>query len=348
MARFRVLVTGGAGFIASNFLHYLLADRPSWEVVNLDLLTYAGNLENLQAMEGHKQYRFVRGSIADKGLVDRLFQEEGFDLVVNFAAESHVDRSILDAAPFIETNIAGTQVLLEAARRHATPRFVQISTDEVYGSIARGSFTEESPLQPNSPYAASKAAADLLCRAYFRTYGLPVIVTRSSNNYGPYQFPEKLIPLMIKSARQGKPLPVYGRGENVRDWLFVRDNCRAIVAVCEGGRIGEVYNIGGEEERQNIEVVELICEFVARELKKDAADLRSLITYVQDRPGHDFRYGLDCGKIRRELGWQPETGFSEGLKKTVHWYLTHDEWLERLISGAYLNYYARIYEQGWR
>jgi dTDP-glucose 4,6-dehydratase len=255
MKTMKLLITGGAGFIGSNFIRYILREHPDWQVVNLDKLTYAGNLLNLKDIEGNPHYKFVKGDIADRELVDKLFREEEFDAVVNFAAESHVDRSILDASPFIETNVKGTQVLLEAARQYAVDRFIQISTDEVYGSLGEtGKFTEESPLQPNSPYAASKAAADMLCRAYHKAYGLPIVITRSSNNYGPYQFPEKLIPLMIRNAILGKELPVYGEGKQVRDWLYVEDNCRAIALVLERGRIGEIYNIGGGCEKRNIEV----------------------------------------------------------------------------------------------
>ncbi|MGC9019578.1 MAG: dTDP-glucose 4,6-dehydratase, partial [Candidatus Bipolaricaulaceae bacterium] len=259
----KLLVTGGAGFIGSNFIRHILKEHPDWHVVNLDKLTYAGNLANLKDVEADPRYSFVKGDIANRELVDKLFREGKFDVVVNFAAESHVDRSILDPSPFIETNIKGTQVLLEAARTYPVKRFIQISTDEVYGSLGEtGKFTEESPLRPNSPYAASKAAADLLCRAYHKAYGIPVIITRSSNNYGPYQFPEKLIPLMIRNALLGKPLPVYGEGENVRDWLYVEDNCRAIDLVLQKGRTGEVYNIGGSCEKRNIEVVEMICKIL--------------------------------------------------------------------------------------
>ena len=339
----KLLVTGGAGFIGSNFVRYVLKERPGWRLVNLDKLTYAGNLENLKDVEGLPGYRFVRGDISDRKLVDELFSEERFDAVVNFAAETHVDRSILDPSPFLTTNVQGTQVLLEAARKYKVERFLQISTDEVYGSLGReGTFTEESPLLPNSPYAASKASADLLCRAYHRTYGLPVVITRSSNNYGPYQFPEKLIPLMTLNALEGRPLPVYGRGENVRDWLYVEDNCRAIALVLEKGKEGEVYNIAGGEERRNIEVVERICELVAERTGKDEGEVRSLITFVEDRPGHDFRYALTCEKVRN-LGWSPEVTFDLGLERTVDWYIANREWVERVRSGEYMRYYDKVY-----
>ncbi len=344
----KLLVTGGAGFIGSNFIRYVLRENPDWGIVNLDKLTYAGNLENLKDVETHPRYRFVRGDIADREFINELFQQEHFDVVVNFAAESHVDRSILDASPFLETNVKGTQVLLEAAKTYGIQKFVQISTDEVYGSIKEGQFTETSPLRPSSPYSASKAAADLLCMAYYKTFGVPVVITRSSNNYGPYQFPEKLIPLMIRNALQGQLLPVYGTGENVRDWLYVEDNCKAITLVVEQGRIGEVYNIGGGEERKNIEIVMLLCELVAEKMGKSSEDLKKLITFVKDRPGHDFRYALDSTKIQNELGWSPSVSLEEGLSRTVDWYLQNREWIERVVSGEYREYYSRVYEQGWR
>lgn len=344
----KLLVTGGAGFIGSNFIRHILREHPEWQVVNLDKLTYAGNLANLKDVEDNPRYRFVRGDIADRELVEKLFQEEKFDVVVNFAAESHVDRSILDSSPFIETNVKGTQVLLEAARQHLVKRFVQISTDEVYGSLgSEGKFTEESPLLPNSPYAASKAAADLLCRAYYKAYGIPVIITRSSNNYGPYQFPEKLIPLMIRNALHKKPLPVYGKGENVRDWLYVEDNCRAIDLVLQKGRVGEVYNIGGDCEKRNIEVVELICDVLAEKLNRPN-EFKKLIIFIKDPRGaaHDFRYALDCTKIKEELGWKLQVSFEEGMSQTVNWYLENQDWVESVITGEYQDYYRRVYGDG--
>jgi dTDP-glucose 4,6-dehydratase len=345
-----ILISGGVGFIGSNFIRYALKAYPDWQIVNFDKLTYAGNLANLTDVEDHARYRFVHGDIADRSLITQLFRHEEskkFDVVVNFAAESHVDRSIFDATPFIETNVKGTQVLLEAAREYQVERFVQISTDEVYGSIIDGRFTEESPLQPNSAYAASKAAADLLCRAYHKTYGLPVIITRSSNNYGPYQFPEKLVPLMIWNALTSKTLPVYGEGKNVRDWLYVEDNCRAIALVLQKGRVGEVYNIGGSEERRNFEIVKMICELMSERLRKPLSELEALIAFVKDRPGHDYRYALDSTKITNELSWKPSMGLEEGLARTIDWYLQNQEWVRQVVSGEYQEYYARVYERGW-
>lgn len=314
----RFLVTGGAGFIGSNFIHYVLGQHPDWEIVNLDKLTYAGNLANLKDIESAPRYRFVKGDIADRELVDQLLGE-GLDVIIHFAAESHVDRSILDPSPFIETNVRGTQVLLEGAKRHQVQRFIQVSTDEVYGSLGEeGKFTEESPLAPNSPYAASKAAADHLCRAYYRTYGLPVIITRCSNNYGPYQFPEKLIPLTIINAIEGKPVPLYGDGLNVRDWIFVEDHCRALDMIIQRGRIGEVYNIGGDNERANLDLVRYLLDIMGQP--------QNLITFVADRPGHDQRYALDTTKIRKELGWEPKYPLEKALRDTLNWYLENRWW----------------------
>ena len=331
----RLLITGGAGFIGSNFVRYILQKHPDWQVVNLDRLTYAGNLENLKDVKNDSRYRFILGDIADREPMDKLFGQ-GFDVVVNFAAESHVDRSILDASPFIRTNVQGPQVLLEGARQHRVKLFLQVSTDEVYGSLgAEGKFNEESPLLPSSPYSASKAAADLLCRAYQRTYGLPVIITRCSNNYGPYQFPEKLIPLTITNALEGKPIPVYGDGLNVRDWIHVEDHCRALDLVIQRGKQGEIYNIGADNERTNLEMVRRILDIVEKP--------PSLITFVSDRPGHDRRYALDTTKIRRELGWEPRHSFEEALKRTVEWYIENEPWWRRVKSGEYLEYYKKVY-----
>lgn len=335
----KILVTGGAGFIGSNFIQYMLRTYPDVRITNLDKLTYAGNLENLDWVEQDpsfsSRYEFVKGDIGDRGLIDTLMAG-GLDGVVNFAAESHVDRSIEEAGVFVGTNVAGTQVLLEGVRRHKDTRFVQISTDEVYGSLGpEGRFTEESPLEPNSPYAASKASADLLCRAYFETFKLPIVVTRCSNNYGPYQFPEKLIPLFVTNATEDKPLPVYGDGLNVRDWIHVEDHCRAIDLVLRKGRAGEVYNIGGNCEKTNLEITRLILEYLNKP--------ESLITYVKDRLGHDRRYAIAPDKIERELGWKPIWSFDAGIANTITWYLNNRPWWEKIKSGEYLEYYERIY-----
>lgn len=328
-------MTGGAGFIGSNFIRHLLAAEPACRIVNLDKLTYAGNLENLTDIERDPRYRFVRGSICDAMLVDELLKE-GFDALVNFAAESHVDRSIQDSRAFAETNVLGTQVILEACRRHRIPRMIQVSTDEVYGSLGpAGRFTEESPACPNSPYAASKAAADLLAAAYFHTYGLPVIITRSSNNYGPYQFPEKFIPLFITNALAGEPLPLYGDGLHVRDWLHVHDHCEALALILKSGVSGEIYNIGGHCERVNIDVARLIVSALG---KSDA-----LITHVRDRLGHDRRYALDTSKVEQQLDWKPRIPFEAGLKDTVRWYEDHMAWWTRIKEGEYREYYEKTY-----
>jgi dTDP-glucose 4,6-dehydratase len=330
----RVLVTGGCGFIGSNFVRYLLDTRDDAEVVVLDLLTYAGNLENLAPLAGDSRLTVERGDIADRELVSRVV--EGCQAVVNFAAETHVDRSILEAAPFIRTNVVGTHVLLEVVRAQKIPRFVQISTDEVYGSLdSTGRFTEESPLAPNSPYSASKAAADLLVRAYVTTHRLPAIVVRSSNAYGPHQFPEKLIPLMIANALAGEALPVYGDGLHVRDWVHVADLCKAIVKVLERGQLGQVYNVGGGNELTNIAVVRELLAILDRPA--------SLIRFVPDRPGHDRRYAMNHGKISRELGWQPQRSFRDGLRETIRWYGDNQSWLESVRTGAYRGYYERQY-----
>jgi dTDP-glucose 4,6-dehydratase len=331
-----MLVTGGAGFIGSNFIRYILTET-DWTITNLDKLTYAGNLENLSGIQGNTRYSFVRGDIAGVPFIDSLFAEKKFDTVGNFAAESHVDRSILDASPFIQANIAGTQVLLDAARKHGLQKFVQVSTDEVYGSLTADDpeFTEETTLAPNSPYSASKAAADLLCRAYFKTYGLPVVVTRCSNNFGPYQFPEKLIPLVISNALIDKPIPVYGDGMNVRDWLYVLDHCSALKLVVEKGRPGEVYNIGGGAEVPNIVLVKKILQLLGKP--------ESLITYVSDRPGHDWRYAINPRKIEGELGWRPGHNFDGALTATVNWYMQNRSWWEGVKSGKYLQYYEQLY-----
>ena len=324
----RILVTGGCGFIGSNFIYFVLRKRPTVKIVNLDLLTYSGNRENLKDLENHPNYRFVKGDIANRKIVAGIFAE-GIDGVVNFAAESHVDRSIEDAAPFLRTNVIGTQSLMEEAREHKIERFIHISTDEVYGSIlGRKKFREDHQLEPNSPYSASKAAADMIARAYFKTYRFPVIIARSSNNYGPYQFPEKFIPLLVTNAFQGKPLPIYGDGLYVRDWLYVEDNCEAILKVMEEGKEGEIYNIGGDSEKRNIDI--------AKEILNITGKSRMLLKHVADRPGHDRRYAIDFSKIRKELGWKPITRFDDGLKRTIVWYKQNETWWRRIISGDYL------------
>ena len=331
----KLLVTGGAGFIGSNFILYLLGQDGDVEIVNLDDLTYAGNLANLKAVENNPRYRFVKGDIADAALVGELMAD-GIDAVVNFAAESHVDRSIINPDAFIRTNILGTHVLLDAARKNDISRFVQISTDEVYGSLGpTGYFTEETPLDPTSPYSASKTSADLLALACFKTFGLPVMVTRCSNNYGPYQFPEKLIPLFITNALDDKPLPLYGDGKNVRDWLHARDHAAAIEAVLKTGVPGEVYNIGGNNERTNLEITEAILS--ALDKPKD------LIRFVTDRPGHDRRYAIDSSKIQEELGWDPSYTFDRAMEETVAWYIENRWWWEEIKSGRYQEYYKNLY-----
>lgn len=335
-----VLVTGGAGFIGSNFIFHMIDSHPTYRVVCLDVLTYAGNLSTLESVIGNPNFRFVKGDITDRELVENLFEEEKFDFVVNFAAESHVDRSIEDPGIFLKTNILGTQILMDASRKYNVKRFHQVSTDEVYGDLPLDRpdlfFTEETPIHTSSPYSASKASADLLVQAYNRTFGLPVTISRCSNNYGPYHFPEKLIPLIISRAVNNESLPVYGKGENVRDWLYVGDHCTAIDLILHNGNDGEVYNIGGHNEKTNLEVVKTIL----RELDKP----ESLITYVKDRAGHDMRYAIDPSKTKRELGWEPTTLFSEGIKKTVRWYLENRNWWENIISGEYKNYYENMYK----
>jgi len=332
----KILVTGGCGFIGSNLIRMILAERPGTTVINLDNLSYAGLGRNLEDLESHPRYRFVLGDVCDFPFVLRLVQEERPDAILHLAAESHVDRSILETAPFLRTNVEGTRVMLEAARAAGTPRFVYVSTDEVYGDLGpTGRFTEETPLAPNSPYSASKAAADMLSRAYFKTYGLPVIITRCSNNYGPYQFPEKLIPLMITNALDGLELPVYGDGMNVRDWIHVEDHCRGLLSALDRGEPGEAYNFGGEAERRNIDVVRAICALTGRP--------ETLIRYVRDRPGHDRRYAIDPSKARRLLGFAPQVSFEEGLARTVAWYRSHRPWFERLKGEEFRTYYRKQY-----
>ncbi len=336
----RILITGGAGFIGSNFVRHLLATADD-DLVNLDLLTYAGNLENLAGCEDDPRYRFVKGDIRDRNLVRSVLEQHDIQGVVHFAAESHVDRSVEGPEAFVSTNVMGTEILLEEARRAEVERFVMVSTDEVYGSLGeQGAFTETTSLAPNSPYAASKAAADLLCRAFYKTFDFPVMTTRCSNNYGPYQFPEKLIPLMIANALEDKPLPVYGDGLQVRDWLHVTDHCRAVDLVLRQGIPGDVYNIGGSNEKRNIDLINLLIEALGKS--------PDLISFVQDRPGHDRRYAIDAGKINRELGWSPSIAFDEGIAQTVQWYLDQKEWLAAVRSGSYREYYNRMYGAGSR
>lgn len=336
----KILVTGGAGFIGSNFIHYMLEKYPDYKIINLDLLTYCGNLENLKEAENNPNYKFIKGDIADNELIDKIVSENNVDYIINFAAESHVDRSIEDPKIFLESNIIGTQNLLEIAKKYhekgQLKKYLQISTDEVYGTLGKtGYFTETTPLAPNSPYSASKAGADLIVRAYHETFNLPINITRCSNNYGPYQFPEKLIPLMINNALNNKKLPVYGDGKNIRDWLHVYDHCTAIDLVLHKGKIGEVYNIGGNNEKENINIVKLILTY----LKKS----EYLIEYVEDRLGHDRRYAIDSKKIQEELGWKPKYTFEVGIKETIEWYLANDGWLNNIISGDYVSYYEKMY-----
>ncbi len=334
-----IIVTGGAGFIGSNFVFHMLQAHPDYRIVCLDKLTYAGNLSTLEPVLQQDNFRFVKADICDRQAVDKLFQEEKPDILVNFAAESHVDRSIENPGIFLETNIMGTAVLMDACRKYGIQRYHQVSTDEVYGDLPLDRpdlfFTEETPLHTSSPYSSSKASADLLVMAYYHTYGLPVTISRCSNNYGPYHFPEKLIPLMIANALADKPLPVYGNGENVRDWLYVEDHCRAIDLIIHAGKVGEVYNVGGHNEKRNIDIVRIICQ----ELGKP----ESLIVHVEDRKGHDRRYAIDPAKIHRELGWLPETKFEDGIKKTIKWYMEHKKWWQDIINGEYQEYYAMMY-----
>ena len=334
-----IIVTGGAGFIGSNFIFHMLAKYPDYRIICLDKLTYAGNLSTLAGVMDNPNFRFVKADICDREAVEQLFAEEHPDIVVNFAAESHVDRSIEDPGIFLQTNIMGTAVLMDACRKYGITRYHQVSTDEVYGDLpldrAELSFTEASPLRPSSPYSSSKASADLLALSYKRTYGLPVTISRCGNNYGPYQFPEKLIPLMISNALQDKPLPIYGSGENVRDWIYVDDHCKAIDIIIHKGRVGEIYNVGASCEMPNIDIVKLIC--------KELGKPESLITHVTDRKGHDMRYAIDPTKIYNELGWLPETKFADGIKKTIKWYLENRKWWEDIISGEYKNYYEKMY-----
>lgn len=335
----KILVTGGAGFIGGNFIHYMVEKYPEDMIVNLDLLTYAGNLETCKKVEGKENYKFVRGDIAERKFIFELFEKEQFDIVVNFAAESHVDRSITDPEAFVRTNVMGTTTLLDASVKYGVKRYHQVSTDEVYGDLPLDRkdllFTELTPLHTSSPYSSSKASADLFVQAYYRTYGLPVTISRCSNNYGPYHFPEKLIPLMISRALADEKLPVYGNGENVRDWLHVEDHCRAIDLIVRNGRVGEVYNVGGHNERTNLEVVKTILKALDKQ--------ESLIEYVTDRPGHDMRYAIDPTKLETELGWKPKYNFETGIQQTIEWYLNNQEWWKNILSGEYKQYFEKQY-----
>lgn len=351
-----ILVTGGCGFIGSNFIRYVLEKYSAYKIINLDKVTYAGNLANLKGVDHLPNYQFIKGDIGDKELVERLFKEYKIDVVVHFAAESHVDRSILDPEAFIKTNILGTFNLLEMARKlwlegltgNHSPLFLHISTDEVYGTLGINDppFTEEDPYAPNSPYAATKAASDYLVRAYHQTYGLPTIITNCSNNYGPYQFPEKLIPLVIYRAYKGKTIPIYGQGHNIRDWLYVKDHCHALDLVLHHGKSGENYNMGAKNEWRNIDIVYLICNLLDKKYPSKIHGIESfkeLITFVKDRPGHDFRYAMDATKIKTELGWEPEYTFEKGIEETIDWYLNHMDWVEGIISGDYQKFFEKYY-----
>jgi len=350
----KILVSGGCGFIGSNFVHLLLENNPNVTVINFDKLTYAGNLNNLERISSSPQYAFVKGDICDRNLLLSTLERYKINTIVHFAAESHVDRSITGPADFIQSNIVGTFTLLEAAREvwrgnFLDKRFIHVSTDEVYGSLGdSGFFTEETPYDPRSPYSASKASSDHLASAYFHTYGLPVITTNCSNNYGPYQFPEKLIPLIIHNALNGKDLPVYGDGKNVRDWLYVNDHCSGILEVLEKGTAGEKYNIGGNNEKQNIQVVHVICDLLDEKVGflPNGKPRRSLIRYVKDRPGHDRRYAIDASKIKNELGWKPSVSFETGIRQTIDWYLSNSEWVASVIDGSYMDYYDKQYGLG--
>ncbi len=350
----RILVTGGCGFIGSNFVRLILNNNSSWRIINLDKLTYAGNMNNLQGIEEGNNYRFIKGDICDGAMLEQLIKDENIDTVVHFAAESHVDRSITGPSDFIQTNIVGTFSLLEATRntwlkeswKGEKPIFLHVSTDEVFGSLEEtGFFTEETSYDPRSPYSASKASSDHLVRAYYHTYDLPVLITNCSNNYGPYQFPEKLIPLIFHNSMNGKPLPVYGDGKNIRDWLYVQDHCEAIVEVLEKGELGNCYNIGGNNEKQNLEVVTIICDLLDKKLGLPVSGepRKNSITFVKDRLGHDRRYAIDAKKIREQIGWEPKVTFEEGIEVTIDWYLNNQDWVKGVVDGSYQLYYERMY-----
>jgi len=344
----RILITGGAGFIGCHVVKLFVKKYPDYQIYNLDALTYAGNLENLKDVENADNYQFVKGDITDEQFINNLFSEHGFDAVIHLAAESHVDRSILDPLSFVKTNVLGTAVLLNAAKRNWTDKkdklFYHVSTDEVYGSLGEtGFFTEETPYDPRSPYSASKASSDHLVSAYYHTYDLPVVISNCSNNYGSYQFPEKLLPLMINNIVHSKPLPVYGKGDNVRDWLWVDDHARAIDQIFHQGKLGETYNIGGFNEWKNLDIVHLLCEIMDEKLGREKGESAKLITFVKDRAGHDKRYAIDATKLNKELGWEPSLQFKEGLEKTIDWYLSNSEWIANVTSGSYKQYYNEQY-----
>jgi dTDP-glucose 4,6-dehydratase len=346
----KILVTGGSGFIGSHLVRLLVNQYSGYSIVNLDLLTYAGNPENLKDIDGLPNYKFVKGDITDESFIDDLFAREAFDAVIHLAAESHVDRSIMDPLAFVKTNVLGTAVLLNAAKKSWTDKegklFYHVSTDEVYGSLGEtGFFTEDTPYDPRSPYSASKAGSDHLVMAYYHTYGLPVVISNCSNNYGSHQFPEKLIPLMINNIKQGKSLPVYGKGENVRDWLWVNDHAIAIDVIFHKGKLGETYNVGGFNEWKNIDLIHLLCSIMDRQLGRQPGESAKLITYVKDRQGHDLRYAIDATKLNQELGWKPSLQFEEGLEKTVDWYLNNQEWIDHVVSGSYQQYYQQQYNK---
>lgn len=344
----KILITGGAGFIGSHVIRLFVNKYPGYAIVNLDALTYAGNLENLRDIENAPNYSFVKGDITDEAFIDQLFADQSFDAVIHLAAESHVDRSILDPLSFVKTNVIGTAVLLNAAKKSWTEKagklFYHVSTDEVYGSLGEtGFFTEETSYDPRSPYSASKASSDHLVSAYYHTYGLPMVISNCSNNYGSHQFPEKLLPLMINNIVHSKPLPIYGKGENVRDWLWVNDHARAIDVIFHEGKLGETYNIGGFNEWKNIDIVHLLCSIMDKKLGRTEGESAKLLTYVKDRAGHDMRYAIDATKLNKELGWEPSLQFEEGLEKTIDWYLANDEWIQNVTSGAYQQYYNQQY-----
>ena len=339
----RLLVTGGAGFIGSNFIHYVLSQHSDWEITNLDKLTYAGNLENLRDLEDNQSYQFIKGDICNKDLVEKVIEENKIQEVINFAAESHVDRSISGPESFVRTNFFGTFTLLEACRKFGIEKYVQVSTDEVYGSVKEDSFKETDALNPSSPYSASKAAADLLCCSYFKTYNLPVTITRCTNNFGPYQFPEKFIPLAITNLLEGKLIPVYGDGENVRDWIYVEDHCNALDLIVQKGKSGEIYNIAGNCEKKNIDVANSISRIICNDLRTNNHEPSSSIKFVSDRPGHDLRYALNTTKIRQELSWRSQYSFSKALQATINWYINNQPWWRKIKSGEYREYYRRMY-----